>query len=61
MHKAKRARRGKPADERKGVALRVMVTREEQAEIEAAADKDQRSLSAWVRLVALDRARAKKP
>ena len=54
--KAKATRRGKTAGERKNVALRVMVTRDEQQMIQIAADRDNRSLSSWVRLVALERA-----
>lgn len=49
-------REKKPSDERKGVALRVLVTEEEQVRIQAAAARESRTVSAWMRLIALEKA-----
>jgi hypothetical protein len=40
---------------KKEIALRVLVTKTEQEEIQAAAEQDSRSLSAWVRLAVLEK------
>lgn len=56
MTRSRKQRRGKPDGELKAVALRVLVTEDEQLRIQAAAAKEERTVSAWVRLLALERA-----
>lgn len=43
----------RPAEQHRAIALRVMVTREEQEALQAAAETGHVSLSTWVRVVAL--------
>jgi hypothetical protein len=42
---------------RKEIVLRILVTKEEQTEIQTAATREDRSVSAWLRYVGLGRAR----
>jgi hypothetical protein len=52
-------RRKKPArSPRRAGAILLALTPEERAELRAAAERDSRTLAAWVRLVALRAARA---
>lgn len=52
-------RRRKPAAERKTEVIRVLVTKEQRAELQAAADRKEIDLSTWIRQTALEIARAK--
>ncbi|HEY1814998.1 MAG TPA: hypothetical protein VGG74_21770 [Kofleriaceae bacterium] len=47
-----------PPEERRGTLVRVLVTAEEHEELKLGAALDQRTLSTWLRLVGLERARA---
>jgi uncharacterized protein (DUF1778 family) len=47
-----------PPQERRDTLVRVLVTAEEHEELKRAAALDQRTLSTWLRLVGLERAKA---
>ena len=48
-----------PKSERKGEQIKIVVTKEQRRTLEAAAERNERTLSDWIRLVALRAAEEK--
>jgi uncharacterized protein (DUF1778 family) len=57
---AKKGRPEKPSDDTKSEMLRIRVTPEQKAELQAAADADALDLGTWLRQLGLKTARARK-